>query len=125
MHQAKPKGVSKPPKTGIALADVKSGRGGKKSGCSGRITLEWWKHYLDSCASYHTFFVKEFLKSIEEGGGTMTGNCNAGTTRITKKGSYGDLQVWLNKQGVANLISIPCSKQMGTLYTLTQTGSGQ
>ena len=95
--QAKPKGPSKPLKTGIDLVDVRSGRGGKKSGRSGGITLEWWKCYLDSCASYHTFFVKEFLKNTQEGGGTMTGNCNAGTTRITKKGSYGDLQVWLNK----------------------------
>ena len=31
---------SKSPKTGIAIADVKSGRGGKKSGRSGRLTLE-------------------------------------------------------------------------------------
>ena len=40
-HQAKPKGPSKPLKIGISLADVKSGRGGKKSGRSHRITLEW------------------------------------------------------------------------------------
>ena len=42
---------------GIALTDVKSG--GNK-----RLTLDWWKLYLDSCASYHTFFVKEFLMKI-------------------------------------------------------------
>ena len=34
-----------------ALTDVRSG--GNK-----RLTLNWWKLYLDSCASYHTFFVK-------------------------------------------------------------------
>ena len=31
-----------------------------------RGTLDWWKCYLDSCASYHTFFVREFLKDVEE-----------------------------------------------------------
>ena len=55
MPQAEPKSPSKPPKIGIALAGVKSGRGDKKSGRGHRVTLEWWKAYLDSCASYHTF----------------------------------------------------------------------
>ena len=53
----------------------------------------------------------------------MTGNCNAGTTRITKKGSYGDLQVWLNKQGVANLISIPMLEADG--YTVSTDKNGE
>ena len=26
-----------------------------------RFTLDWWKVYLDSCATYHTFFIKRFL----------------------------------------------------------------
>ena len=42
---------------GVALTDVKSG--GNK-----RLTLDWWKLYLDSCASYHTFFVKDLLMNI-------------------------------------------------------------
>ena len=97
--------------------DVKSGRGDKKSGRGHRITLEWWKCYIDSCASYHNCFAKMFLKNIKEGGGTMTGSSNVGTTKITKKGSYGDLQVWLNEQGVANLISIPMFEADG--YTVS------
>ena len=52
---------------GVALTDVKSG--GNK-----RLTLDWWKLYLDSCASYHTFFVKEFLMNISEGTVVMNGN---------------------------------------------------
>ena len=83
--QADPQGPSKSATVGIALTDVTSE---KKSGCSRRRTLEWWKAYLDSCASYHTFFSKMYLKNIKEGGGTMTGSCNAGTTRITKRGFY-------------------------------------
>ena len=35
----------------VTLTDVKSG--GNR-----RLTLDWWKLYLDSCASYHTFLVK-------------------------------------------------------------------
>ena len=30
----------------------------------GRYTLDWWKFYLDSCVTYHTFFVKDFLSRI-------------------------------------------------------------
>ena len=53
----------------------------------------------------------------------MIGSCNAGTTRITKKGSYGDQQVWLNEQGVANLISIPMPEADG--YTVSTDSNGE
>ena len=112
--------MSKSARVGIDLVDVESD---KKSGRSRRRTLEWWKAYLDSCASYHTFFSKVHLKSIKEGGGTMTGNCNAGTTHIRKKGYFGDLQVWLNEQGVANLISISMLKKDG--YSVSKTTTGE
>ena len=59
---------------GVALTDVSSG--GNK-----RLTLNWWKVYLDSCAPYHTCFIKAFLRNIEEIR-TMNGNCKAGTTKI-------------------------------------------
>ena len=55
-----------------------------------RLTLHWWKVYLDSCATYHTFFVKEFLRNIEENKGTMNGNCNAGETKITREAISGN-----------------------------------
>ena len=53
---------------------------------SRRNTLDWWKCYLDSCASYHTFFVRDFLKNIEEDGYKMDGNCNAGSVLLKEKG---------------------------------------
>ena len=65
---------------------------------------------MDCCASYHTFFVKEFLKNTQEGGATMTGRCNAGTTRTNKRGSYKDFKGWLNEKGIINPISIPMLK---------------
>ena len=64
-----------------------------------------------------------YLKNIKEGGGTMTGSCNTGTTKITKRGFYGDLQVWLNEQGVANLISIPMLEKDG--YSVSKTTNGE
>ena len=87
-----------------------------------RLTLQWWKVYLDSCATYHTFFVKEFLKNIVENKGTMNGNCNAGETKITKRGYFGKLRVWLNENGIANLLSIPQLEKDG--YSVS-TNKGQ
>ena len=53
----------------------------------------------------------------------MTGSCNAGTTKIKKKGYFGDLQVWLNEQGVTNLISIPMLEKDG--YSVSKTTTGE
>ena len=55
---------------------------------SRRHTLDWRKCYLDSCASYDTFFVRKFLKNIEEDGFTMDGNCNVGSVLLKEKGWY-------------------------------------
>ena len=43
------------------------------NGKGGKRTLCWWKFYLDSCASYHTFFSEEFLMDIEERDAALTG----------------------------------------------------
>ena len=64
--QAEPQGPSKPVKVGIALADVKSGHNEKKSGRGRRTTLEWWKAYLDSCASYHTFLSRRSSRTSKK-----------------------------------------------------------
>ena len=44
-----------------------------------RFTLKWWKCYLDSCATYHSFFTEEFVYDVKEGTSTLKGSCNAGT----------------------------------------------
>ena len=43
-----------------------------------QFTLDWWKLYLDSCATYHTFFIKRFLRGIYTSKTVMNGSCNAG-----------------------------------------------
>ena len=84
---------------------------------SGRVTIEWWNCYLDSFGLYHTFFIKEFLSNIKEGGTTMNGRCNASTTVTNTQGLYRAFNVWLNKYGIANLISILMLKPNGYLVS--------
>jgi len=80
---------------------------------NGRYALDWWKCYLDSCASYHTFFVREFLRGIHEDSSTMSGSCNAGEVLLKQKGWYKNFQVWLNEHGIVNLLSIPMLEEAG------------
>ena len=47
----------------------------------------------------------------------MTGRGNARTTFRSKRGSYVDFKVWLDKQGIANLISIPMLKSNGYIVS--------
>ena len=82
-----------------------------------RFTLDWWKCYLDSCATYHTFFIEEFLADVHKGDTTMNGSCNAGTVSTSNKGWYGDFQVWLNKKGILNLLSIPILEEAGYIVS--------
>ena len=82
-----------------------------------RFTLDWWKCYLDSCATYHTFFIKEFPAGVHKGETTINGSCNAGTVSTNTKGWYGDFQIWLNKKGIANLLSIPMLEEEGYIVS--------
>ena len=81
--------------------------GSKASQETKRLTLDAYKLYLDSCATYHSVFVEWCLDNITADGVVLRGNCNAGVTTSTQKGYYGLFHMWLNKQGIANLLSIP------------------
>jgi predicted Fe-S protein YdhL (DUF1289 family) len=74
---------------------------------AGRVTLDWWKLYLDSCATYHTAFVDWILDNVHEVDMILKGNCNAGVTTSNEKGWFGTFKMWINKQGIENLLSIP------------------
>ena len=47
----------------------------------------------------------------------MTSRCNAGTPVTKMKETYGDFQVWFNKKGIANLISIPMLELSGYIVS--------
>ena len=72
-----------------------------------RFTLDNWKWYLDSCTTYHTFFVREFLDIVSFDKTSMNGSCNVGTVTTNSRGWYDEFKVWLNERGIANLLSIP------------------
>ena len=51
-----------------------------------RVTLDRWKMYLDSCATYHTAFVDWLLDNVHEVDNVLKGNCNVGVTTSNQKG---------------------------------------
>ena len=77
------------------------------------VTLCEWKLYLDSCATYHSTFVDWFLENLHDVSVHITGHCNAGTTTCKQKGYYGVFKMWLNKNGIENLLSITQLEQDG------------
>ena len=87
----------------LASATSKSAKTNTEKPEENRYTLDRWKLYLDSCATYHSFFAKEFLRWIEEGNTTLSGSCNAGTVVTNTRGWWGEFQAWLNEKGIANL----------------------
>ena len=93
------------------------------NGPGGRFSLMWWKCYLNSCVSYHSFFMQKFLRDVREGKSTMEGSCNAGTVLTNTKGWYGDFEVWLNKKGFANLLPIPMLEAAGYLVSTHTHGN--
>ena len=72
-----------------------------------RFTVDWYKLYLDICATYHSAFVSSLLSGVREVKTVLQGNCNAGVSISKEKGYYGLWSFWLNEQGIANLLSIP------------------
>lgn len=61
--------------------------------------------YLDTCSTFHQIVNADLVKSIKETKNSLTGRCNAGTTHTNKKGKFGSLEVWVNEQGIANILS--------------------
>ena len=81
-----------------------------------RFTIDSHKLYLDSCDTYHSAFVRWMLDDMKTVTTVLQGNCNTGVSTSNEKGFYGLWNFWLNKQGIANLISIPQLEKDG--YTI-------
>ena len=90
--EAKPVWIQKcTQKTGTALAETTMAESRY------RVTLDPWNIYLDRYATYHNFFVKEFLARFQKGKATITGSCNSGTTSKSPQVCYGEFKVRLNR----------------------------
>ena len=87
-----------------------------------RFTLDNWKCYLDICATYHTFFVGDFLDIVYSGKTAMNGSCNAGTVTTNTKGWYNEFKVWINERGISNLLSIPMLEDAGYIVSTHTKG---
>ena len=74
--QTKPKKVS--------FADIVQNGVSKASPETKRLTLDAYKLYLDSCATYHSVFVEWCLDNITTDGVVLRGDCNAGVTTSTQ-----------------------------------------
>ena len=87
-----------------------------------RFTLDNWKYYLESCAAYHTFFVREFLDRVYLRKTAMNGSFNVGIVTTNTRGWYGEFKVWLNESGIANLLSIPMIEDSGYIVSTHTKG---
>ncbi len=73
-----------------------------------RKTLDLQRLYLNSTSSFHQIFTEEHLDNLRLAGATLRANCNAGNNFATKKGWYRNLfNLWLVRNGIANLLSLP------------------
>ena len=71
-----------------------------------RFTLLWWKMFLDSCATYHTVLLTWFLNNAENSDTTLVRKFNARVSSYSLKGYYGKFHMWINKNRMANFLSI-------------------
>ncbi len=79
-----------------------------------RKTLKQSYLYLDSMSSFNQMFVDRHLDDVKEVGVTLRGKCNAGAIFSKEKGMLLDMfSMWLVRNDIANLLSIPCLEQEG------------
>ena len=79
----------------LSFADVvRCGKTQEPKGPS-RFKLDWWKLYLDSCATYYSVFVAFLLDNVTGVDTILRQNCNSGVTISTQKGCFGLFHMWL------------------------------
>ena len=68
------------------------------------------------------FFAKCFLTGVTVGKKTTNSRCNAGVTKTATRGWFGSIHVWLNEDGIANLIYIPMLEAAGCEVSMNAKG---
>ena len=51
-------------------------------------------------------FNEDILSYAREGNRWLFGHCNAGASSANKKGCFGSIEFWLNKEGIDNIFII-------------------
>ena len=82
------------------------------------------KAYLDTTSSFHQARTTKHLSGVQKVSNILRGSCNAGTTFSDEKGwCKGRFHMWLVRQGIANLLSLPQLEADGFRATYdTDTG---
>ncbi len=62
--------------------------------------------YVDSCSTFHQLANANLVQDIKTTKDGLTGHCNAGTTNTNKTGKFGSLDIWVNTEGIANILSL-------------------
>jgi len=86
---------------------------GEASTKTKRLKLSPTKLFLDSCATYHSGYVDWLMKNVHVVENYLKGHCNAGVTVCKEQGYLGVFKMWLNRNGIANLLSIPQLEEDG------------
>ena len=72
---------------------------------------------MDSCSTYIYFFNPDLLENIRQVSNMLLGHTNAGTSKTNWVGNFGDLEAWLENNGIANIFGIPALKK--AVYHIT------
>ena len=89
-----------------------------------RETLKPSYLYLDSMSSFNQMFEDKHLLDVKEVGVTLRGKCNAGTIFSNEKGILLNMfSMWLVRNGIANLLSVPCLEREGCQITYDTNAS--
>ncbi len=79
--------------------------------------------YLDTCANFSQVVRKEYLKNVRKVEKGLTAYCNAGKTYTDRKGTLGNMDVWLSTLAIANILSFnELEKLYQISYDTTKTG---
>ena len=79
-----------------------------------RETLKPTYLYLYLMSSFYQVFSDKYLEEVKQVGVTLHGKCNAGEVFSNKKGMLLDMFcMWLVRNGIANLLSIPYLERDG------------
>ncbi|KAL7465887.1 hypothetical protein ACHAXS_006188, partial [Conticribra weissflogii] len=79
--------------------------------------------YLDTCANFSQVVRKEDLKNVRKVEKGLTAYCNAGKTYTDRKGTLGNMDVWLNTLAIANILSFNKLEKLYRIsYDTTKTG---
>lgn len=81
-----------------------------------RRTLNEDHVYLDSCSTFNQVFTDKHIEDIEKVTTILKGRCNAGISTADEKGwMMGMFHMWLVRNGIANILSIPQLERDGCI----------